>query len=114
MIWTSRRISWSSFFFALKMLRPSSQASPEVGGISRMVERAARTEGAARRHGQRVRDAAGNHVKAFLLLPQPRDGGEQSLGVGVLGAGKEFLGRRLLHEAARVTHGHAVAHLGGH
>ena len=40
MICTSRRISCSSLFFARKMLRPSSQASPEVGGIRRRMVRA--------------------------------------------------------------------------
>src|SRR5207244_9560289 len=40
MICTSRRISFNSFLFALKMLRPSRNASPDVGGISRKIVRA--------------------------------------------------------------------------
>src|SRR5437868_589538 len=40
MICTSRRMSFSCFLFALKMLRPSRNASPEVGGISRRMVRA--------------------------------------------------------------------------
>src|SRR6266699_3732064 len=77
---------------------------------ARRLDRTTRPKGAARWQCQWVWDAAGDDVEPVLLVPQPRNGGKQTLGVGMLGIGEQFDGRRLLDDLPRVHDGDAVAH----
>src|SRR5579875_843209 len=74
----------------------------------------ARVESAARRGRDQVRDRSRNRIEVLVGLIHPWNGGQQTLGVGVEGVGKEVLDRGILDDLTGIHDAHPIGHLGDH